>query len=61
MNGLELRCIMCGKTSAVQTDHPNYKKLSDPEKPSAYICDICNYRIRNEAEEARKPTRPSSN
>lgn len=52
---------MCGKTQEVLSDHPNFKKLSDPEKPAAYVCDICNYKIRHESEEARKPTRPTSN
>ncbi|MDO4540861.1 MAG: DUF2197 domain-containing protein [Syntrophomonadaceae bacterium] len=61
MSGLQLRCIMCGKTQEVLSDHPNFKKLSDPEKPAAYVCDICNYKIRHESEEARKPTRPTSN
>ncbi|HHV15455.1 MAG TPA: DUF2197 domain-containing protein [Gelria sp.] len=58
MNYIRTRCLMCGKIEDVGEDHQDYSKLIDPQKPSAFICDMCRNRVRYESDEQRKPKKP---
>lgn len=49
---------MCGKTYEVPGDHKDYKKLVEQKTEPTFICDQCNYRVRHEADEQKKPKKP---
>lgn len=55
------RCLMCGKLYEVTQEHTDYKKLADKstgKKEVSFICDLCNNRVRNEADKKQKPPKP---
>ncbi|HOQ09829.1 MAG TPA: DUF2197 domain-containing protein [Syntrophomonadaceae bacterium] len=53
------RCLMCGKTYDVPSDHKEYPKLAASKSSApAFICDLCEYRVRHEADEQQKPKKP---
>ena len=58
MGAINARCLMCGKTYAVEEDHREYKKLAEKGKEPTFICDLCAKRVRHEADEERKPKKP---
>lgn len=61
MESLNARCIMCGKSYQLDEDHQDYKKLSEKNVPTVtFICDLCSNKVRFEADEQRKPIKPSS-
>ncbi|WP_054694804.1 DUF2197 domain-containing protein [Syntrophomonas palmitatica] len=55
---IDARCLMCGKTYAINEEHQDYKKLAAKEKEPTFICDLCNRKVRHEADEDRKPKKP---
>ncbi len=55
---INARCLMCGKTYEVPGDHKDYKKLAEQKTDPTFICDQCNYRVRHEADEQKKPKKP---
>ncbi|HWP95749.1 MAG TPA: DUF2197 domain-containing protein [Syntrophomonadaceae bacterium] len=62
MQAVPARCLLCGKSYDVPEDHKEFKKLIEQGKPEAnFICDLCNNRVRHEADEQRKPQKPKSN
>lgn len=52
------RCLMCGESYQISSDHKEYKKLVEQEKNVSFICDLCNHRIRYEADEQHKEKKP---
>ncbi|CFX78320.1 Protein of unknown function DUF2197 [Syntrophomonas zehnderi OL-4] len=61
MKSLNARCIMCGKSYQLNEDHKDYKNLSEKNVSTAtFICDRCSNKVRYEADEQRKPIKPSS-
>lgn len=53
------RCLMCGKSYQLDEDYKDFKKLSEkPEATVSFICDLCNNRIRYEADEKNKEKKP---
>ncbi len=62
MGAINARCLMCGKIYVIDEEHQEYKKLAEKQaekqKEAAFICDLCNKRVRREADEDRKPKKP---
>lgn len=58
-NNISARCLLCGKTTLVDEEHKDFKKLTaqSVELPT-FICDRCAYRVRHESEEKNKPQKP---
>lgn len=55
------RCLLCGKLYNVDQEHSDYKKLADKSTNKgevSFICDMCNNRVRNEADKQQKPHKP---
>ncbi|MDI9480735.1 MAG: DUF2197 domain-containing protein [Syntrophomonadaceae bacterium] len=53
------RCLMCGKSYDLPTDHKDYAKLAASQSSApTFICDHCGYRVRHEADEQQKPKKP---
>jgi uncharacterized protein YlaI len=60
MQTIELRCLLCGKVYVISEEDRDYKKISQAQTTTSYICDLCNNRVRYEADEQRKPKKPIS-
>lgn len=58
MKSIAARCLMCGKTFDVAEDHKDYSKLEKKKDQPTFICDMCGYKIRYEADEEQKPKKP---
>lgn len=58
MKCIAARCLMCGKTYDVAEDHKDYSKLEKQQGQATFICDMCSYRVRHEADEEQKPKKP---
>lgn len=59
LESISARCLMCGKSYDVPSDHKDYPKLAASTSAApAFICDSCGYRIRHEADEKQKPQKP---
>lgn len=54
------RCLLCGKKVEVKEDHSEYLKLQKKKKQEepTFICDLCKGKVRYEAQELTKPSRP---
>lgn len=55
------KCMLCGKTYQLGEGDKDYKKMTDPDKPGTFICDVCSNRVRYESDDKRKNPRPTSN
>lgn len=58
--GIVARCLLCGKKIEVKEDHTEWLKLQKKVKRAepTFICDLCKGRVRYEAQELTKPSRP---
>jgi Uncharacterized protein conserved in bacteria (DUF2197). len=61
MEQANAKCLLCGKVYALFEDDKDFKKVSDPDKPSTYICDLCSNRVRYESDDKKKHPKPQSN
>jgi uncharacterized protein YlaI len=61
MEQVNAKCMMCGKSYVLAEDNKDFKKMSDPNKPGTYICDLCENRVRYESEDKKKSPKPQSN
>ncbi|NLP23270.1 MAG: DUF2197 domain-containing protein [Syntrophomonadaceae bacterium] len=53
------RCLMCGKSYDLTSDHKDFAKLAASQSPEpTFVCDHCGYRVRHEADEQQKPKKP---
>ena len=55
---IQVRCLMCGKGYVIGNENKDYKKLTDPTKPAAFICELCSNKVRYESDEMKKPKKP---
>ena len=61
MELINARCLMCGKSYQLDEEYKDFKKLSDKKVAEvSFICDLCNNKVRYEADEQRKPKKPVS-
>ena len=58
MSEIDVRCIMCGETYKIMTDHKDYEKINITPEKSAYICDLCNNKVRFESDDKKKNPKP---
>jgi len=61
MESVAAKCMLCGKTYDLFEDNKDFKKMSDPNKPGTYICDLCANRVRYESDDKKKNPKPQSN
>ncbi|MEA4925351.1 MAG: DUF2197 domain-containing protein [Syntrophomonadaceae bacterium] len=61
MEQVNAKCLLCGKVYVLLEDDRDFKKVSDPDKPGTYICDLCSNRVRYESDEKKKNLKPHSN
>jgi uncharacterized protein YlaI len=61
MEYVDAKCMLCGKTYSLFEGNKDFKKMSDPNKPGTYICDLCANRVRYESDDKKKNPKPQSN
>lgn len=61
MEQANAKCLLCGKVYVLFEDDKDFKKVSDPDKPGTYICDLCSNRVRYESDDKKKNPKPQSN
>ncbi len=61
MEQVNVKCLLCGKVYVLLEDDKDFKKVSDPDKPGTYICDLCSNRVRYESDDKKKNPKPHSN